>query len=272
MTIILIVETSGNVREMNVKKLQISDVYKKAGFKSPEGMTEPVICWPRPNIDPFVLDYQVQVFGKKKGRAGQENKYDFPPPIDSALFFGSMVMVAVRPDGTVVDLTLSAWEMIYEQLFGGFEDLDDTREHDAATEESEENVVLTKDGYMKDDFVGDWSEEDAAEESSEEFEVVTSKKNRNKKCIKSVVETEPKPIVKLDTKTVGKKANKVKEIEEEIPEKISKTKNVKKEKTTMVKPVVEKKEKKREKKNKNLEKFETEMIIENEKELEEENY
>ena len=33
--------------------------------------------------------YFIEVYAKTEGRTNSENKYDFPPPIDNALFFGS---------------------------------------------------------------------------------------------------------------------------------------------------------------------------------------
>ena len=206
MTVILIVEKSGNIKETNVKNVQVSDLYKKAGFKNDEGFTEPIISWPRPGIDPFTLDYQIQVFGKTKGRAGQENKYDFPPPIDNTLFFGSVVLIAVRPDGGgVMDLTMTAWEMVYEQLFGGFEDLvdsqgrslEDSEEDDSEDLENIEGYEYTKEGYVKDDFIvddDDEIEEDGKKEdkvfrknmlsdSDEESEYELPKAYKNKKTL-----------------------------------------------------------------------------------------
>ena len=227
MTILLIVEKNGNIKETKVKNLQVSELYKKAGFKSEEGFLEPVVSWPRPGIDPFTLDYQIQVFGKIKGRAGQENKYDFPPPIDSTLFFGNVAMIAVRPDGGVVDLTMSAWEMVYEQLFGGFEDLVDShgRPLDDSEEDSEEEelegVEYTKDGYVKDDFVVDDDEDELeeeekpvfrklldSEEEDSEFEPPSKKSSKTVKKADKKPETKPekKIAVKKSAKSVAKKA------------------------------------------------------------------
>ena len=223
MTILLIVEKNGNIKETKVKSLQVSELYKKAGFKSEEGFLEPVVSWPRPGVDPFTLDYQIQVFGKIKGRAGQENKYDVPPPIDTTLFFGNVAMIAVRPDGGVVDLTMSAWEMVYEQLFGGFEDLVDSHgrplddsEEDSEEDEELEGVEYTKDGYVKDDFVVDDDEDEYvededkpvfrklldSEEEDSEFEPPS------KKSAKSVKKANKKPETKSEKKTVAKKSAK----------------------------------------------------------------
>jgi hypothetical protein len=225
MTILLIVEKNGNIKETKVKNLQVSELYKKAGFKSEEGFLEPVVSWPRPGIDPFTLDYQIQVFGKTKGRAGQENKYDFPPPIDTTLFFGNVAMIAVRPDGGVVDLTMSAWEMVYEQLFGGFEDLVDSHgrplddsEEEESEEEELEGVEYTKDGYVKDDFVVDDDDEEEekpvfrklldSEEEDSEFEPPSKKSAKSVKKSDKKVDAKPekKPAAKKSAKSVAKKA------------------------------------------------------------------
>ena len=52
----------------------------------------------------------------------------------------------------IIDLTASQWEKIYEELFGGFEDL----VSETSSEDELENVpssFKTDDGYLKDDFV-----------------------------------------------------------------------------------------------------------------------
>jgi hypothetical protein len=234
MTILLIVEKNGNIKETKVKNLQVSELYKKAGFKSEEGFLEPVVSWPRPGVDPFTLDYQIQVFGKTKGRAGQENKYDFPQPIDTTLFFGNVAMIAVRPDGGVVDLTMSAWEMVYEQLFGGFEDLVDSHgrplddSEEVSEEEELEGVEYTKDGYVKDDFVVDDDEDEYveeekpvfrklldSEEEDSEFEPSSKKSSKSVKKVDKKVDTktEKKPVAKKSAKSVKKASIVVAEIE-----------------------------------------------------------
>jgi hypothetical protein len=247
MTILLIVEKNGTIKETNVKNLQLSELYKKAGFKTVEGFEQPAVCWPRPGIDPFTLDYQIQVYGKTKGRAGQENKYDFPPPIDTTLFFGSVVLVAVRPGGIVTDLTTTAWEMVYEQLFGGFEDLVDSQGNPLDDEDSEddeedlEGCEFTKEGYVKDDFIVDDDEGDEEyvedtvfrknmvvdSEDDSDFELPRTrknkqlikerkeKKNKKEKDKKEKTETIEAPLVKT---TKSKKSKKSSPSEnEEIP-------------------------------------------------------
>ena len=39
-------------------------------------------------------DMHINIYAKINGKAGSENKYDLPPPIDSELYFGNMALVA----------------------------------------------------------------------------------------------------------------------------------------------------------------------------------
>jgi hypothetical protein len=98
----------------------------------------------------------VDVWGKTDGRAGDENKYELPPPIDYILFFGNIALVSRIYKDTTCNLTLDRWEIIYEKLFGGFEDLSATAKEDE-NEIDELDMVpaskKTKNGYLKDDFV-----------------------------------------------------------------------------------------------------------------------
>lgn len=244
MTVILIVEKNGSIKETNVKNLQISELYKKAGFKSAEGFEQPIVSWPRPGIDPFTLDYQIQVYGKTKGRAGQENKYDFPPPIDTTLFFGSVILVAVRPGGVVVDLTTTSWEMVYEQLFGGFEDLVDSHGNPLDDSESEdeelEGVEYTKEGYVKDDFIVDDDEiedeeyvekkvfrKNMIDDSEEDSDFELPKTRKNKQLIKEKKEKKEKKS-KKDKKAKQEEQESPDESQEETKQKNKKSKKEKK--------------------------------------------
>ena len=164
MPVILIVEKSGNIKEATIKKWVETDLYKKAGLKTPEGF-EKAHEW-------TVNGTRVSLYGKTTGKAGQENKYDFPPPVDTALFFGSCILT-VESDS----LNKVQWESIYEELFGGFEDLEDSDEETESDDEEGDDLPRTKDGYVKDGFVVEEEEEqDEEEESDEEDRVVKPKR------------------------------------------------------------------------------------------------
>ena len=109
---ILIVDKTGSLKSMKLKEFVEDDLYKKAGNKN-VGDFKKHATW-KMKIDKNHVS--IHVYGKTKGRAGQENKYDFPPPIDNTLFFGSCVVVCKDNNHEVCELTEAIWKKIYEKL------------------------------------------------------------------------------------------------------------------------------------------------------------
>jgi hypothetical protein len=104
----------------------------------------------------------VDVWAKTEGRAGYENKYELPPPIDELIFYGNIALVARMDNETAIHLTTEVWNIIYEKLFGGFEDLAATAladENESDELDSIPSHKKTSSGYLKDGFVVD--DEDA---------------------------------------------------------------------------------------------------------------
>ena len=172
---IVIVEKTGDLKTLSIKDFKIEDLYKKCGFEKGDDFLKQVE-W---SAKYDGKKYFIEVYAKTEGRANSENKYDFPPPIDTKLFFGSCAILAYlkQPDGSklYVDLSLQLWNKIYEKLFGGFEDLAATAAEDEAEEDELANVPKekkTKQGYLKDGFVVDSSdtEENVSGSGSEEVD------------------------------------------------------------------------------------------------------
>jgi DNA-directed RNA polymerase subunit M/transcription elongation factor TFIIS len=77
------------------------------------------------------------LFGYTTGKAGSENKHEFPPPHDSTLCFGDIIMLASKDAKSwlnPVPLKSSDYEAFYTRAFGGFEDLDSDEEEEAEAE------------------------------------------------------------------------------------------------------------------------------------------
>jgi len=159
---IVIVDKSASLKTLNVKDYNVEELYKKCGFKKSDGFILQVE-WP------IKLDgkkYIVQMYGKLDGKANMENKYDFPPPVDTKLYFGSCALVGMIRDSsntqTYINLSLELWNKIYDKLFGGFEDLTtNCVEDDDETDELDnvpKNKKTKKGGYLKDGFVVDGSD------------------------------------------------------------------------------------------------------------------
>jgi hypothetical protein len=176
MPIILIVDKTGIVKELNVKTYSEDELYKKAGFKTSEGF-KLITTW---DVNLHENHYFISLYGKTSGRAGQENKYEFPPPIDTTLLFGNCILVNQLECEPVSNLKTSDWDKIYEHLYGGFEDLGEEDSEISEDNDSDLNLPRTSTGYVKDGFIVDdddddddfETEDDTADESDEMEEPV----------------------------------------------------------------------------------------------------
>ena len=154
----VIVHKNGDIKETTIKSDDIeNDLYKKCNFRKSDGFGKQ--CEWKIKINKVVNI--VKLYARTTGKSGTENKYDFPPPVDTTLFFGNILLINHTGNGEVTNLTAEQWEKIYEKLFGGFENLDDTKEEDE--NEVDELVDVpkkfkTKSGYLKDGFVVDETE------------------------------------------------------------------------------------------------------------------
>ena len=166
MTSLVIIEKGGSLKEQKVKDLTRDIIYKKCNFRKSEGF-ELRNAW-------LVKDkavHIVELWSRDAGKSGTENKYELPPPIDTPLYFGNMAAVGVNNKGELIDLTIPIWKRVYEQLFGGFEDLGDESEEESEDElDSVPPEQKTKTGYLKDGFVVDPEDEDSDDELFEESE------------------------------------------------------------------------------------------------------
>jgi hypothetical protein len=167
---IIIVDKTGLLKTLHVKEFNTDDLYKKCGFKKSDDFIQQTEWGVK--IPSEKDKIYIRVFAKTTGRANNENKYDFPPPIDNKLFFGNCAIVAqIRDTPTTfkhIELTIPLWDKIYEKLFGGFEDLSASAKEDEEEEDELKNVPSdkkTKDGYLKDGFVVDSSDTDETEQS-----------------------------------------------------------------------------------------------------------
>jgi len=170
---VIIVEKTGSLKSLTIKDYKEKELYKKCGFKKADGFIKQTE-W---GVKIDGKKYIVAVFAKTEGKANSENKYDFPPPVDTVLFFGSCAVVcSIKKDENKWELTsisLELWEKIYDKLFGGFEDLSTTFAEDEDEEDELENIPAskkTKQGYLKDGFVVDSDSSDDKDDYCSEDE------------------------------------------------------------------------------------------------------
>jgi len=178
MTSIVLIETNGTVKTLKAKEVSSETLYKKCGFRVADDFTQRQ-TW---NLRLNKTDqhrYIVSVWAKKTGKANFENKYDFPPPIDNDLYYGTCAVVRTDDNGDIIDLTKETWLKIYEKLFGGFEDLGDEDEYSEDELEGIDPSMLTTHGYLKDDFVvSDREPIESAESSRAPSPLLTTTKNK----------------------------------------------------------------------------------------------
>jgi hypothetical protein len=120
--------------------------------------------------EPIIPKYiYIDVWAKTDGRAGNENKYELPPPIDELIIFGNIALVARIDNETAVDLTVEMWNVIYENLFGGFEDLATSAVEDENEIDELDSIPQhkkTSNGYLKDGFIVEDDDDDSLQKTS----------------------------------------------------------------------------------------------------------
>ena len=149
MTTIVLINKNSDVKQCKIKDLTRDILHAKCGFKNDNDFDKRT-TW---NIAIEEETFNIELWAKNNARANTENKYDFPPPIDSELYFGTCALLRVDDDENIIDLTTEAWEKVYEFLFGGFEDLDSEEEPSEDELEKIPDEMKTKTGYLKDGFV-----------------------------------------------------------------------------------------------------------------------
>jgi hypothetical protein len=171
---IIIVDKNSSLKNLTVKDYKEEDLFKKCGFKKNDDFNLQVE-WP---VKLNGQKYLIQMYGKLEGKANMENKYDFPPPIDKKLYFGSCALVGmIRDDSNNkihINLTIDLWNKIYEKLFGGFEDLavtgGDDDDEDDELDTVPKNMKTKNGGYLKDGFVVDSSDIEESDSSDTDDE------------------------------------------------------------------------------------------------------
>lgn len=164
MTSIILISSNGSIKSLKAKDITFDTLYKKCGFKTADDFARRA-SW-NSTID-NEANIIIELWAKDDGKAMTENKYDFPPPVDTALFFGTCALVRIdKNTGTIINLAEEMWKKVYEKLFGGFEDIGDEDEYSEDELEGVSKELKTKNGYLKDGFVVDDDEE---EEDDDEY-------------------------------------------------------------------------------------------------------
>ena len=176
MTKAIIILKSGEIKDVVITDDEES-FYKICGFRKSDGFEIKAEWKTKVKIEKGTKKkFFIELWARDSGKANTENKYDFPPPVDSDLFFGNCLILNRDSEGNLDDICGKEWKKVYEKLFGGFEDLVDTAVADENEIDELEDVpahMKTKEGYLKDNFVvgnKEDSEDNANEQVSDEEE------------------------------------------------------------------------------------------------------
>jgi hypothetical protein len=144
----IIVEKNGSLKDSDIKESLIcaEELSKKCKFKKVDGFIKRTqwSCTSKNEKENVSNKITVELWAKDDGIANSENKYEFPPPVDSELFFGACALVARDSKNNYVNLTKHMWNKIYEYLFGGFESLAANDDDDDDEEDELESISKNK--------------------------------------------------------------------------------------------------------------------------------
>jgi len=171
MTTIVLIDHNGNIKNVKTKELTQVTLYKKCGFRSNENF-ERTATW---EVEYNKEVFMIELWAKSEGKSNNENKYDFPPPVDNILYYGTCALIRVDNKDRILNLTAEIWLKLYDKLFGGFEELDEdgVEEDDedlGEEEEIEEEEIVVKPSKKKGKKNDEEEEDDEADEDDEEGE------------------------------------------------------------------------------------------------------
>ena len=216
---IVLIETNGTIKTLKTKEVSNETLYKKCGFR----VSDDFLCRHTWQVKLQEETYFISLWGKKTGKANFENKYDLPPPLDKDLFFGTCAIVRTldakdaATNSTFLDLTKETWLKIYEHLFGGFENIGEEDEFSEDELADLDPALLTKHGYLKDDFVIDSGEVSPVIESDSDTEVSSKKiKPKKKAAATSKAPVKTKKSTKKEEEEEEEFAEDTSELEEEV--------------------------------------------------------
>ena len=111
-------------------------------------------------------EYVISIFGSKEGKAGSENKFDWPPPEDTDIYFGEILIIKSK-DNIIQDINKNIFSEFIDISFGGFEDLgskDTEEEYDPTLDVYESDFVVNDDQVSYDEDYNPEEDEDEEEE------------------------------------------------------------------------------------------------------------
>jgi hypothetical protein len=117
-----------------------------------------------------LFDDTIIIYGWENGEAGDENKHELPPPIDSSLYFGDLIIFRLDDNGKLSSFSKESYDIFIEHHMEGFSDLgefdsDIPNEMDDMSDEDNEHQPDDQD-YLPSASETDSDEDDEEDEDS----------------------------------------------------------------------------------------------------------
>ena len=128
----ILINKSGDTEEIKINKITPNCISRCLKAKG-KGKSEHLNKW-------VYNDMNINMYGYKDGEAGDENKFELPPPIEEKLFFGDLLFVNCDSNNNLQELNLEKFIEFYNETMGGFEDIEDTEDEDESTEAGDTDI------------------------------------------------------------------------------------------------------------------------------------
>ena len=113
---VVILDMLGRKKENRIenKRIRINQIKKILKNKG-AGNVQQLGSWDHNNN-------KVKLYGWEDGNAGKENKHEIPPPYDTNLYFGDLLVVKSHGNN-LINFTKEDYNIFFAEMYGGFEDL-----------------------------------------------------------------------------------------------------------------------------------------------------
>jgi hypothetical protein len=91
----------------------------------------------------FENNLKVLIYGLESGLEKDINKHELPEPLENSLLYGDII-VQMKVDNELVDFDKEDYNEFYEEMFGGFEDIENTEDE----EDIQDDDYDYEDGFL----------------------------------------------------------------------------------------------------------------------------
>ena len=102
MIAILLIKKNGDIESQEYKNLKKDDLYKKCNYRKVDDF-EQQSSW---KVKMNGKSVRVCVYGKNVGKSNMVNKFEFPPPIDTKLLYGTLAITKEIDDMEPYEFTV----------------------------------------------------------------------------------------------------------------------------------------------------------------------